>query len=77
MDGCKNEILDRLPDSVFLLDLELNYQYLNKAAANAIGVDGLRVIGNHILQYRPHVKETLLYQDLKQAIQTQQYIYSQ
>ena len=73
----KNEILDRLTDSVFLLDLNLNYQYLNKAAAAAIGVDGQQVIGKHILHYHPYLKETALYQDFKQAIQTQQYIYNQ
>ena len=73
----KNEVLDRLRDSVFLLDVDLNYQYLNKAAAAAIGIDGQQVIGKHILHYHPYLKETALYQDFKQAIQTQQYIYSQ
>ncbi len=73
----KNEILDRLTDSVFLLDSNLNYQYLNKAAAAAIGVNGQQVIGKHLLHYHPYLKETALYQDFKQAIQTQQYIYNQ
>ncbi len=72
----KNAILDRLTDNVFLLDLDLNYQYLNKAAAAAIGIKCQQVIGKHILQIIPQLKEYLLYQDFQKALQTQQYIYN-
>ena len=73
----KNKILDRLTDSVFLLDIDLNYQYLNKAAAASIGVDSQQVIGKNIAHYYPYLNENLLYKDFIQAIQTQEYIYSQ
>jgi len=73
----KNAILDRLTDNVFLLDLNLNYQYLNKSAVATIGIDCERIIGKHILQILPHLKENLLYQDFQKALQTQQYTYNQ